>query len=65
MQSLARYSLGSGDNVVSLLIALQLKWLTMRDMSRAIPFMSIAAHTSCANLANTVMIPHAAASAEC
>ncbi len=46
MQSLARYSLGSSDNVVSLPIALQLKWVTMRNMSRAIPFMSIAAHTS-------------------
>ncbi len=46
MQSLARYSLGSGDNVVSMPIALQLKWLTMREMSCAIPFMSIAAHTS-------------------
>ncbi len=46
MQSLARYSLGSGDNVVSLPIALQLKWLTMRDMLHAIPFVSIAAHTS-------------------
>ncbi len=47
MQSLAHYSLGSGDNVVSLLrIALQLKWLTMRAMSHTIAFMSIAAHTN-------------------
>ncbi len=46
MQSLTRYFLGSDDNVVSLPIAPQLKWLTMRDMSRVIPFMSIAAHTS-------------------
>ncbi len=45
MQSLARYSLGS-DNVVSLLVTPQLKWLTMRDISHSIPFMSIAAHTS-------------------
>ncbi len=46
MQSLARYSLGSDDNAVSLPIALQLKWLIMGDMSRIIPFMSIAGHTS-------------------
>ncbi len=45
MQGLAHYSFSSGDNVVQLLIALQLKWLAMRDISRIIPFMSIAAHT--------------------
>ncbi len=45
-QSLARYSLGSGDNIITLPIALQPKWIAMRDMSCAIPFMSIAAHTS-------------------
>ncbi len=46
MQSLPHYSLGSGNKVVSLPIARQLKWLATRDMPDAISFMSTAARTS-------------------
>ncbi len=60
MRGLAQYSLSSGVNVVLLTIALQLKWLAMRDKSRAIPFVSTAAHTSHAvrNCSGASFWPH-------